>query len=68
MANNLLERGHRLVVYDVVSSSVDPFSGKGVVVAKTPAEVAQQTKTVLTMLPAGTNVLECYGGSTGILR
>ncbi len=68
MAHNLLERGHRLVVYDMVPSAVEPFSREGVVVAKSPAEVAAQTQTVLTMLPAGPNVLECYGGSNGILR
>ena len=34
----------------------------------TPLQVANQARTVVTMLPTGANVVECYEGDNGIFR
>ena len=33
-----------------------------------PLQVAKQARTVVTMLPTGANVVECYEGDNGIFR
>ena len=68
MAQNLVKEGHKLIVYDTVPSAVDDVVSAGATKAASPAEVAQQAKTVVTMLPAGAHVRECYTGSDGIFR
>ena len=66
MAQNLAARGHNLVVYDVVPGKAGEVGGGEA--ANSPAEVAQRCNTVITMLPLGKDVLECYTGENGILR
>ena len=68
MAQNLLKKGHRLVVYDVMESAVKTAVATGAVKADSPSQVSSQADTVITMLPAKTHVLECYNGEQGILR
>ena len=41
MANNLLQKGHKLVVYDLVKSSVDAAVAAGATAAQSPAQVAR---------------------------
>lgn len=65
MAQNLLANGHQLVLYDISESRVGEVGG-GQAVAS-PAEVASRCPTVVTMLPSGTNVMQCYTGERGIL-
>ncbi len=88
MANNLLQKGHKLVVYDIAEAAVSQAVSAGAVKATSPAEVrvydveiklpflttffvlqvAKQANTIVTMLPAGSHVLECYKGENGIFR
>ena len=68
MAQNLLKSGHKLIVYDVTPTSLEKAVSAGAVKADSPAHVAEQSRTIVTMLPAGTHVLECYKGENGILR
>ena len=66
MAQNLAARGHNLVLYDMVPSRVaEVGGGEGV---NSPAEVAERCHTVVTMLPLGKDVMDCYAGENGILR
>ena len=66
MAQNLVTRGHQLVLYDISPGRVEKVGGgEGV---ESPAEVARRAQTVITMLPSGKNVTECYAGEGGILR
>nr|XP_039267969.1 3-hydroxyisobutyrate dehydrogenase, mitochondrial-like [Styela clava] len=67
MAENLLATGHRVIVYDKVQDSVKLLQDKGAVVGKNPAEVAQQTERIITMLPSSPHVQEVYLGPDGIL-
>ena len=39
MANNLLQKGHKLVVYDIMESAVSQAVSAGAVKATSPAEV-----------------------------
>ena len=66
MAQNLLSRGHQLVLYDVSPGRVGEVGGGED--ADSPAEVARRAQTIITMLPSGKNVMECYAGENGILR
>ena len=66
MAQNLVSRGHQLVLYDIDSERVGAVGGgEGVA---SPAEVARRAQTLITMLPSGKNVMSCYVGEEGILR
>jgi 3-hydroxyisobutyrate dehydrogenase len=72
MANNLLRKGHDLVVLDVVPASIENVKafaatvGRTVTVASSPAEVAAAADTVVTMLPSSPHVKEVYAGAKGL--
>lgn len=68
MANNLMKKGHQLVVFDLAKSAVDTAVAAGAVKAENPSQVAAQANLVITMLPAKPHVYDCYDGSDGILR
>lgn len=42
MANNLLQKGHKLVVYDIAESAVSQAVSAGATKASSPAEVRKQ--------------------------
>lgn len=44
MANNLIQKGHKLVVYDLVKASVDTAVAAGATAAESPAQVGQASK------------------------
>ncbi|XP_077996575.1 3-hydroxyisobutyrate dehydrogenase, mitochondrial-like [Glandiceps talaboti] len=67
MAQNLLKAGYKLVVYDVYPEAVTEVQDLGAQVAETPAEVAQRTDRIVTMLPSSPHVQTAYGGADGIL-
>lgn len=50
MARNLLEKGHSLVVYDVVEEKNQEFAGLGAKVGEGPADVARQASIVIVMV------------------
>ena len=66
MARNLLAGGHQLLLYDISEARLGEVEGGER--ASSPAEVAARSSTIITMLPSGQNVLECYSGEEGILR
>ena len=67
MAKHLLKAGHRLVIYDVSASAIRPLADAGAVVAESPADLAQKSDRVLTMVPTSAHVMEVYAGQNGIL-
>jgi 4-hydroxybutyrate dehydrogenase/sulfolactaldehyde 3-reductase len=51
MANNLLQKGHSLQVFDVNAQAVDALVTQGATAAQTPAEAAAGAEFIITMLP-----------------
>lgn len=66
MAANLLKKGERLKVYDVLPSATEKL--RGAQPCKSPAEAAEDTSLVITMLPNGDTVEETLLGDSGILK
>jgi len=56
MATNLLKNGKNVIVFDLNKGSVDHLKGFGASSAESPAEVASQAKTLITMLPSSPHV------------
>lgn len=67
MARNLLKAGHKVVGFDVSPANLDSFAAAGGQPVESPLAVAALAKTVVTMLPAGSHVLEVYNGQDGLL-
>ncbi|CAB3372889.1 Hypothetical predicted protein [Cloeon dipterum] len=68
MAKNLMNKGHKLVVYDVSKAATEALAKAGATVAKNPADVAAQSGTVVTMLPNNDIVTNVYTGKDGVFE
>jgi len=68
MAKNLINAGYSLVVLDVTPGPVEELVALGATAAKTPAEVAQKVKKIITMLPDGPDVEKVVLGENGIIE
>jgi len=68
MAANLIKKGHSLIVYDIQSGAAKNLVEMGAKVASSPAEVAAQVNTLVTMLPASPHVTGVYTGPKGIFE
>ncbi len=66
MAKNLIKAGHELVVLDFNKDAVADLVSLGAASAETPAEVAQQAKVVVTMLPNSPHVKTVALGENGL--
>jgi len=69
MAKNLVEKGRKVVGFDAATSGsvLKETIGDGFTWASCPAEVAEQTHTVVTMLPNNEIVKAVYAGKDGVL-
>jgi 2-hydroxy-3-oxopropionate reductase len=68
MAKNLLKAGHKLVVYDIVQSSVDDVASNGGARGESSSDVASKSDIVITMLPDGPDVEAAMFGPAGVLE
>jgi 3-hydroxyisobutyrate dehydrogenase-like beta-hydroxyacid dehydrogenase len=66
MARNVLNKGHRLVVYDTQPAAVAALVQAGARAAATPKEVAAASDVVITMLPDAPDVERVASGADGI--
>jgi len=66
MAKNLVKKGFRLTVFDVVTEKMGPFQALGVEIATSCREVAEKCPVVITVLPASSHVREAVLGKAGI--
>jgi 2-hydroxy-3-oxopropionate reductase len=66
MAKNLLAKGYSLVVHSRSRGPVDELVAAGAKAADTPAEVARQARTVLTMVPDSPDVVKVLEGPNGV--
>ncbi|GCD97698.1 3-hydroxyisobutyrate dehydrogenase [Embleya hyalina] len=67
MAANLVAAGHVVNGFDLVPQALEQARDQGVRIAGSPAEAAADADVVITMLPGGAHVLDCYGGQDGLL-
>jgi len=68
MADNLLQKGHSVVAFDVVPENVQAVVAKGAEQADSPAQVAERTNLIVTMLPNNDIVRSVYEGKDGIFE
>src|SRR5215210_7324001 len=66
MAENLIEAGYDLVVYNRTREKAEALDGA--TVSDTPREVAQQSDIIITMLPDSPQVEEVLTGENGVLE
>jgi 3-hydroxyisobutyrate dehydrogenase-like beta-hydroxyacid dehydrogenase len=67
MGLNLLEKGHSLLVYDLRREAAGPLCDAGAVWAGSIKELAENSNTVITILPRDDHVLSVYSGPSGII-
>jgi 4-hydroxybutyrate dehydrogenase/sulfolactaldehyde 3-reductase len=68
MARNLLKKGHRLVVFDTQTASVQSLVQAGATAGATPKAVAAASDIVITMLPDAPDVERVALGPDGIVE
>lgn len=66
MARNLLNNNYPVIVYDISKDQVKSLEESGATSAPSPADIAAETRTIVTMLPSSPHVREVYAGSNGI--
>ena len=67
MAHNLLKKGHRLTVTDILPAAVAALTAVGATAAATPRDVAAGSDIVITMLPDAPDVERVALGPDGIV-
>ena len=67
MAEQLLNAGREVHVFDLSEASVEKVVGLGATAAASVAEVADGSETIITMLPAGTHVRSVYLGAGSLI-
>jgi len=67
MAVNLVNAGHEVAGFDVVAASAAEFAGLGGTAASSVKGACSGADAVITMLPAGAQVREVYGGDGGVI-
>jgi 3-hydroxyisobutyrate dehydrogenase len=67
MAANLVRAGHRVQGFDVVAAASNAAAGSGVQIVSDAASAARGADAVVTMLPSGAHVLDCYRSDDGVL-
>jgi 3-hydroxyisobutyrate dehydrogenase-like beta-hydroxyacid dehydrogenase len=67
MATNIAKAGHQLVVYDIDKRKVEHFVSLGALAAESPADVARQASTVVSMVDTTTQAEEVIVGPVGLI-
>lgn len=68
MVRNLLKAGYEVTVYDVMQANVEEAAAAGAVPAESSRAVAEQCKTIITMLPNSPHVKAAVMGENGVLE
>jgi len=68
MAKNILKAGYQLTAYDISQPAIDDVVKHGATAAKNPADVAQKSDVVITMLANSRQVQDVITGAGGILE
>jgi 3-hydroxyisobutyrate dehydrogenase len=67
MVSRLLDRGHRVSVWNRTEAKAEPLLRRGAIWAANPAELAQRHAIVISCLFDGTAVTEVYAAPNGLL-
>ncbi len=68
MAQNLMEDGYELVLYNRTPEKAEEIAGDGATVVESPREVAESCDVVVLMLPDSPQVEEIVEGEDGVLE
>jgi 2-hydroxy-3-oxopropionate reductase len=68
IAQNLMEAGYELVLYNRTIEKAEEIAGDEATVAGSSREVAEQSDIIITMLPAAPEVREVVAGEDGVLE
>ncbi len=68
MAQNLMEAGYELVLYNRTTEKAEEIAGDGATVAESPKEVAESCDLIVLMLPDSPQVEEVVEGEDGVLE
>jgi 3-hydroxyisobutyrate dehydrogenase len=68
MAGRLMEHGYPLVVHDAAPAAAEPFLTRGAKWAPTPAALAAQVRTIVTIVPSSREVRAVVTGHDGLLE
>ncbi|KPW87192.1 3-hydroxyisobutyrate dehydrogenase [Pseudomonas congelans] len=68
MARNLIRAGHALQVFDLNKTVLAEFAELGAQIGDSPAQAAQGSELVITMLPAAAHVRSVYLNDDGVLK
>ena len=68
MVRNLLKAGHEVIVFDIVKENVENVVASGAKAAASAKAVAEQCKTIITMLPNSPHVKTVVLGEGGVLE
>lgn len=68
MAGHLMDAGFELVVYNRTPKKAEELVSRGALLAPTPAQLAKQCDTIITMVGYPSDVEEVYFGSDGIIE
>ncbi|MEM2146434.1 MAG: NAD(P)-binding domain-containing protein, partial [Candidatus Jordarchaeaceae archaeon] len=66
MAKNLIKKGFKLKVFDIISSKMEPLKEIGAECVSSCKELAEQCNIIITMLPSSPHVKEAVLGNNGI--
>jgi 3-hydroxyisobutyrate dehydrogenase-like beta-hydroxyacid dehydrogenase len=67
MAENILKKGHALVVYDIDAKKVAQFVEMGAIAATGPADMARQAKVLISMVDTTAQAEEVIVGPNGFI-
>ena len=68
MSQNLLKKGYKLTVYDIVSERVEAVVKQGAEAVTSSKEVAERADVIITMLPSSPHVREVILGAEGVIE
>uniref|UniRef100_A0A8C6L483 3-hydroxyisobutyrate dehydrogenase n=1 Tax=Nothobranchius furzeri TaxID=105023 RepID=A0A8C6L483_NOTFU len=68
MATNLLKNGYPVIATDVFPGSCKEIQDLGAHVVDSPADVADKSDRIITMLPSSPDVIDVFTGPSGILK
>ena len=68
MSKNLIKKGYKLTVFDIVKERVESLVALGAEAAKSAKQVAEKTDVMITMVPSSPHVREVVLGKEGIIE